>query len=46
MRAIGSRRFFQYVEDQADALVVTGDIAESHTLASALATMISQRQSS
>ena len=31
------RRFCQSVNEQADALVVTGDIAESHILGSALA---------
>ena len=30
------RKFFQSVKKQADALVVTGDIAESHTLGSTL----------
>ena len=30
------RRFCQSVQEQADALVVTGDIAESHILVSAL----------
>jgi len=30
------RRFCQSVKEQADALIVTGDIAESHTLGSAL----------
>jgi predicted MPP superfamily phosphohydrolase len=30
------RKFYQSVKEQADALVVTGDIAESHILGSAL----------
>jgi len=33
---VARRKFCQYVKDQADALVVTGDIAKSHILGSAL----------
>ena len=36
------RRFCQSVNEQADALVVTGDIAESHILGTALSALAEQ----